>query len=171
MKKLMIAVAALMVSIAAYGQGQFVFNNRALPDVNAPFQDPTGNKLTGYTVQVLAGATGSQMTAAQSVGTTDMRTGNAAGYVNPLTPTVPGIANGAKADVWLNFFQGTATTGTAAATLGPYTVTLAEAPNTPGPLPLGTSPINTGIGTVPEPATLALGLIGLGTLLAFRRRS
>jgi len=171
MKKLMIAVAALMVSIAAYGQGQFVFNNRALPDVNAPFQDKSGVNLTGYTVQVLAGANGSNVSAAQSVGTTDMRTGNAAGYVNPLTPTVPGIGNGAKADVWLNFFQGTSTTGAPAAQLGPYTVTLAEAPNTPGPLPLGTSPINTGIGTVPEPATLALGLIGLGTLLAFRRRS
>lgn len=167
----MIAAAALMVSLAAYGQGQFVFNNRALPDVNAPFQDPQGVKLTGYTVDVLAAATGAGVGAAKSVGTTDMRTGNAAGYVNPLTPTVPGIANGGKADVWLNFYQGTSVSGKPGAQLGPYTVTLAEAPNTPGPLPLGTSPITVPVGTVPEPTTLALGLVGLGTLLALRRRN
>jgi hypothetical protein len=171
MKKLMIAAAALMVSIAAYGQGQFIFNNRSLPDVDAKFVDTTGAGLTGYTVQLLGGATGTAIGSLQPVGQTDMRTGNAAGYVNPLTVTVPGVANGAKADVFLKFFQGTSTTGTAAATLGPYTVAVAEAPATPVPLPLGTSPINTGIGNVPEPTTLALGLIGLGTLLAFRRRN
>jgi MYXO-CTERM domain-containing protein len=168
MKKLMIAVAALMVSIAAYGQGQFVFNNRALPDVDAKFVDASGAGLTGYTVQLLGGATGTPVGSLQALGTTDMRTGNAAGYVNPLTVTVPGVANGAKADVFLNFFQGTGTTGTPAKQLGPYTVTVAEAPNTPGPLPLGTSPIQ--VIAVPEPTTLALGLVGLGTLLAIRRR-
>jgi MYXO-CTERM domain-containing protein len=169
MKKLMIAVAALMVSIAAYGQGQFQFNNRLLPDINAPFQDTAGNKLTGYTINVLAGPTGTTPT--QSVGTTDLRTGNAAGYVNAITPTVPGVKDGAKADVLLQFFAGTATTGTPAATLGPYTVTVAEAPNLPAALPLGASPITVPVGQVPEPTTLALGLVGLGTLLALRRRS
>jgi len=167
----MIAVAALMVSIAAYGQGQFIFNNRSLPDVNAPFQDSSGVNLTGYTVQLLAGPKGTAVDQLQAIGTTDMRTGNAAGYVNPTTPTVPGVAGGKDADVFLKFFQGTSTSGTAAATLGPFTVTVQEAPATPVPLPLGTSPINTGIGTVPEPTTLALGLIGLGSLLALRRRN
>jgi len=171
MKKLMIAAAALMVSLAAYGQGQFSFNNRALPDVNAPFTFSNGTNMTGYTVQLLGGASGTPVGSLQQLATTDFRTGNAAGYVNPITVTVPGVANGAKADIYLNFFKGAGTTGTPDGKLGPYTVTVAEAPNTPPNLALGTSPINTGIPAVPEPTTLALGLIGLGGLLAFRRRS
>jgi len=168
----MIAVAALMVSIAAYGQGSFLFNNHAVPDVTAQFVDKSGVPLTGYTVQLLGGPTGTAVGSLTALTpTTDMRTGNAAGYVNPITVIVPGVADGKKADIWLNFFAGTSTTGTPAAQLGPYTVTVAEAPNLPSALPLGTSPITVPIGTVPEPTTLALGLVGLGSLLALRRRS
>lgn len=61
MKKLIIALAALMVSIAAYGQGQFVFNNRIGTEVNARFvssSDATGTSSIGspdYTVSLLGG--------------------------------------------------------------------------------------------------------------------
>jgi len=174
MKKLMIAVAALMVSIAAYGQGQFVFNNRVPPDINARFQlgseaGSTTSSLAGnaYTVQLLGGKTGSPVASLVPLGTTDFRTGAAAGYVNPLTVTVPGVAGGASADILLNVFQGTATTGTPAATFGPFPVVVQEAPNTPNNLALGTTAL---LVTVPEPATLALGAIGIGALLAIRRR-
>jgi len=172
MKKLMIAVAALMVSIAAYGQGQFVFNNRIPPDINAKFQlatDTTTSSLAGnaYTVQLLGGATGTPVASLTQLATTDFRTGAAAGYVNPLTVTVPGLAGGKSADILLNVFQGTSTTGAPLSTFGPYPVVVQEAPNTPNNLALGTSPL---IVTVPEPATLALGALGLGALLAIRRR-
>jgi len=172
MKKLMIAVAALMVSIAAYGQGQFVFNNRIPPDINAKFQlatDTTTSSLAGnaYTVQLLGGATGTPVAGLTQLATTDFRTGAAAGYVNPLTVTVPGLAGGKSADILLNVFQGTSTTGKPLSTFGPYPVVVQEAPNTPNNLALGTSPL---IVTVPEPATLALGALGLGALLAIRRR-
>jgi MYXO-CTERM domain-containing protein len=173
MKKLMIAVAALMVSLSAYGQGQFVFNNRIPPDINARFQlaseaGTTSSSLTGnaYTVQLLGGATGTPTAQLTQLATTDFRTGAAAGYVNPLTVTVPGLAGGKSADVLLNVFAGTATTGTPLSTFGPYPVVVQEAPNTPNNLALGTSPLI----VVPEPATLALGAIGLGALLAIRRR-
>jgi hypothetical protein len=43
MKKLILALAALMVSLAAYGQGQFVFNNRIPPDINAKFSLDNGS--------------------------------------------------------------------------------------------------------------------------------
>jgi len=173
MKKLMIAVAALMVSIAAYGQGQFVFNNRVPPDIDAKIKlatDPgTTSTIAGnaYTVQLLGGKTGSPVASLAPLGTTDFRTGNAAGYVNPLTVTVPGVAGGSSADILLKVFQGTATTGTPAATFGPFPVVVQEAPNTPNNLALGTTAL---LVTVPEPATLALGAIGLGALLAIRRR-
>jgi hypothetical protein len=174
MKKLMIAVAALMVSIAAYGQGQFVFNNRVPPDVNAQFKlstDTTTSSLAGtaYTVQLLGGASGSPVASLASLGTTDFRTGAAAGYVNPLTVTVPGVANGKNADILLRVFSGVGTTGKSLGDFGPYTVTVAEAPATPPTLALGTNPLI--VPAVPEPATLALGALGLGALLAMRRRS
>jgi len=171
MKKLMIAVAALMVSIAAYGQGQFIFNNRSLPDVNAPFVTDTGVKLSGtdYTVQLLGGAAGTAVGSLTALGTTDFRSGTGAGYVNSISPVVPGVAGGKNADILVKVFAGVGTSGSALATFGPYTVALAEAPATPVALPLGTSSLV--VATIPEPATLALGALGLGALLAIRRRS
>jgi len=64
MKKLIITLAALMVSIAAYGQGQFNFNNRIGTEVNARFvqaSDATGQSSVGspdWTVQLLGGPVG-----------------------------------------------------------------------------------------------------------------
>jgi hypothetical protein len=171
MKKLMIAVAALMVSIAAYGQGQFIFNNRSLPDVNAPFVTDTGVKLSGtdYTVQLLGGAQGTAVGSLVALGTTNFRTGTGAGYVNALSPVVPGVSGGKNADILLQVFAGATATGAPLSTFGPYSVALAEAPATPVPLALGLSPLV--VTTIPEPATLALGVLGLGALLAIRRRS
>jgi MYXO-CTERM domain-containing protein len=176
MKKLMIAAAALMVSIAAYGQGQFVFNNRIPPDINAKFQLATDagttSSLAGtaYTVQLLGGKVGTATSALTELAKTDFRTGAAAGYVNPLTVTVPGVT-GAGADtkalVLLRVFAGTATTGPGLTDFGPYTVDVAAAPATPPNMALGTNPL---IVNVPEPTTLALGALGLGALLAIRRR-
>jgi MYXO-CTERM domain-containing protein len=173
MKKLMIAVAALMVSLSAYGQGQFVFNNRIPPDINARIVLATDaantSSLAGtaYTVQLLGGATGSPVATLVPIATTDFRTGAAAGYVNGLTPTVPGVANGKSADILLKVYAGATATGPALATFGPYPVVVAEGTAPPNNLALGTSPL---IVPVPEPATLALGALGLGALLAIRRR-
>lgn len=158
-----------MVSIAAYGQGQFVFNNRVPPDVNAKIQlaDGTGLAGTAYTVQLLGGAAGSPVAQLTALGTTDFRTGAAAGYVNPLTVTVPGVAGGKNADILLNVFQGVGTAGANLGSFGPFTVQVQEAPATPLTLPMGTTALTV---NVPEPTTLALGVIGLGALLAIRRR-
>jgi len=170
----MIAAAALMVSIAAYGQGQFVFNNRIPPDINAKFQLSsdvgTASSLAGnaYTVQLLGGPTGTAQANLTALATTDFRTGTAAGYVNGLTVTVPTVAGGKSADILLRVFQGTSATGNPMATFGPYAVVVQEAPNPPLNLALGTNPLV--VPAVPEPATLALGALGLGALLAIRRR-
>lgn len=170
MKKLIIAAAALMVSIAAYGQGQFVFNNRVPPDINAKFQLENGTALSGtdYTVQLLGGAQGTPTSGLLPLGSTQFRTGAAAGYVNPLTVTVPGVGGGKNADILVQVFQGATTAGTALSTFGPFTVQVNEAPATPLNLPLGTTAFT--VTQVPEPTTLALGALGLGALLAIRRR-
>lgn len=176
MKKLIIAAAALMVSLAAtYAQGTFAFNNRVPPDINAKIQlatDGASSSLAGdaYSWQLVGGAQGSALSAAQALASGTFRTGNAAGYVNPPAGaiTVPGVADGSKADVWLNIFSGATASGSALSTFGPYTVSLTVPPATPNGLPLGTSPLI--VNVVPEPTTLALGLLGLGSLLFIRRK-
>jgi len=172
MKKLIIAAAALIVSLSAYGQGQFVFNNRIPPDINAKFTlgDANGPGLSGtdYTVQLLGGKAGTPVAQLTPIGTTDFRTGAAAGFVNPLSSVVvPGVPNGGSADVFLRIFKGVGTSGAQLAQFGPFTVTVAEAPTPTPNLPLGTSAFAV---VVPEPATLALGALGLGALLMIRRR-
>jgi hypothetical protein len=174
MKKLIIAVAALMVSIAAYGQGQFVFNNRVLPDVNARFianTDPAAGTSsiigTDYTVQLFNG------TAALDPASTTFRGAAgtaAAGYVTPTTETVAGLAPGATANITLKVVGPNITGGSQ--TFGPYSVALGGGTVTPPNLPLGTTPLTVTLGAIPEPTTLALGFLGLGALgLAIRRRN
>jgi len=169
MKKLIIAVAALMVSIAAYGQGQFVFNNRVLPDVNARFVANTDTGTvssigTDYTVQLFNGAAAldpASTTFRGAAGTA------AAGYVTPTTETVAGVAPGATANITLKVVGPNIAGGSQS--FGPYGVSLGGGTVTPPNLPLGTTPLT--VNLVPEPTTLALGFLGLGALgLAIRRR-
>lgn len=174
MKKLIIALAALMVSVAAYGQGQFVFNNRIGTEVNARFvlaSDAAGQSSVGspdYTVQLLGGPAGTAVGSLVPLdpSSTTMRgaAGTAtAGYVVGVTPSVPGVAIGGNASVVVRV------NGPAGFTqdFGPYTVNgLGGGTATPPNLPMGTSPLV----LVPEPTTLALAALGLGGLLALRRR-
>jgi len=173
MKKLIIAVAALMVSVGAYGQGQFFFSNRDTANgVNARFVLPTDAAGTssvgaGYTVTLTGGAAGAPVGSlvALSPGTTDFRTSSAAaiGYVNPITVTVPGVAAGAGAEVMVNV------KGPGGVFSQLFNVTaLGGGTATPPTLPMGTASLT--LTPVPEPATLALGALGLGALLAIRRR-
>jgi hypothetical protein len=176
MKKLIIALAALMVSVAAYGQGQFVFNNRIGTEVNArfigPSDPPNGSSSSigspDYTVQLLGGPVGTpvgQLVALDPAGTTfrGPAGANTAGYVVGVTPTVPGVAIGANASVLVRVNG----PGGFTQDFGPYTVNgLGGGTATPPNLQLGTSPLV----LVPEPTTLALGALGLGALLLMRRR-
>jgi hypothetical protein len=176
MKKLIIALAALMVSAAAYGQGQFVFNNRIGTEVNArfilPSDPPTGTSSSvgspDYTVQLLGGPVGTAVGSLvaldpASTGFRGAAGTTTAGYVTSVTPTVPGVAIGANASVLLRVTG----PGGFSQDFGPYTVnSLGGGTATPPNLQLGTSPLV----LVPEPTTLALGALGLGALLAIRRR-
>lgn len=175
MKKLIIALAALMVSIAAYGQGQFVFNNRIGTEVNARFVasgDAVGTSSIGspdYTVQLTGGPVGGALVALDPAGTTFRGAAGTttAGYVVGVTPTVPGVAIGGNASILVKVLGPGLAGGSQ--DFGPFTVNgLGGGTATPPNLQLGTSPLTLNI--VPEPATLALGAIGLGALLAIRRR-
>lgn len=172
MKKLIIALAALMVSVAAYGQGQFVFNNRIGTEVNARFVlpgDAAGTSNVGspdWTVALFGGAAGTPVANLQPLNpaTTTFRGApgsTAAGFVTGVTPTVPGVDAGGNADILVRVLgPGTSVD------FGPYQVTLGGGVVVPPNLQLGTNPL-----VVPEPTTLALAALGLGALLALRRRS
>lgn len=174
MKKLIIALAAFMASVAAYGQGQFVFNNRIGTEVQARFILPT-DPATGtsssvgspdWTVQLFGGTQGTP--AAQLVPLNPASTGfrgaagtAAAGFVTGITPEVPGVAPGGAASILVRVLG----PGGIQADFGPYNVTLGGGTITPPNLALGTTPL-----VVPEPTTLALGALGVGALLLMRRR-
>jgi len=172
MKKLIIALAALMVSIAAYGQGQFNFNNRIGTEVNARFvasTDASGASSIGspdWTVQLLGGPVGGNLAALNPSSTTFRGAPGtaAAGYVTSVAPIVPGVDIGGNASIIVRV-------------LGPNSVSqdfkytlngLGGGTVIPPNLQMGTSPLV--VNVVPEPATLALGALGLGALLAIRRR-
>jgi hypothetical protein len=180
MKKLILAAAALLVSIAAYGQGQVVINNRLTPDVNARLilagTDPAGGTSssigTDYTVNFFGGATGSAFSAAQALNPASSTLRGAAGtatagYFTGVTATVPGVDVGGKADIWVQVVN--TASGAKSTPLGPFSATLGGGTVVPPNLAMGTTPLAVNI-SVPEPTTLALGALGLGALLAVRRR-
>lgn len=178
MKKLILTAAALLIAVGAHAQGYFAVNTRASSTSLIKFLDAGGTPLSGsdYFVQVFAGPDANNLTPlADPFALT--RTGTSAGLTNPFNKTFnTALAGGTTVTVGYAAFQGSSwATATAKSPIitkadagagAALTVQLVEAPNLPNTVVLG----NGTVSLVPEPATLALGLIGLGTLLAFRRR-
>jgi PEP-CTERM motif len=178
MKKLMISAVALMIAASAYGQGQFIFNTHDTVGGNVlTFQDGAGAKIAGadYFVDVLAGKDANSLLSvtgdAALVINRMTAAGAATGFTTPFsaTFTVPGMAGGAAATVGYRAYQGTSWDSASVRSqlqMATGTVLLTEAPTPANQVSLGAQTVT----LVPEPTTLALGLIGLGSLLAIRRR-
>lgn len=167
MKKTIIALAALMVSVATYGQGQVNFNNRVtgVVDARVTFADGTGVG-AGYTAQLFGGPAGTpaaQLTALSP--STTFRTSSAAaqGYVNGVTVEVPGVASGNNATLVMRVFA----TGSSAALGESNPITIAVGGGTLPPSNLAGMNAFT---VVPEPSTIALGALGVAALLLRRRK-
>lgn len=177
MKKVIIALASLMVAAAAYAQGTVNFNNRITGVVDARVLLPDGTGAgTGFTAELLGGPAGTPVAQLTPLSpTTTFRTTSAAamGYVNGVTVDVPGVAAGAQATIVMRAFNGaTFASSTLTGQSAPITIGLGGTP--PGGAPLPPASL-TGLqgftlsGTVPEPSTLALGVLGIAAL-ALRRR-
>jgi hypothetical protein len=159
------------MSLSAYGQGQFAFNNRAAPDVDARVvlsTDLPGTSSaagSAYSWQLEGGPEGVTLENATILATGVFRTGGAAGYVEPPIGaiTVPNAPYYSRAEVYFSIFQGPTPNGKSVADFGPHGVGLASPGGAPPSLlPLGTSPL---VVPVPEPSEITLTSFGLSGLL------
>jgi len=178
MKKLIITAAAFMMAVAAYGQGQFLFNTHDVAGGNNVTFTLNGAPATGNDifVEVLAGADKASLTPVTPTLAVN-RTGAGAGYTSPFSAIYTTALASGNAVVGYRAFQGTSydtaanksdLITTVLGTQTPLSVALTTPPTPPNQLLLGAGAVT--INSVPEPGTLALGLLGLGSVLLFRRR-
>jgi hypothetical protein len=171
MKKLIIAMAALLVSVSAYGQGQVVFNNRVVGSVVAQvtlcgaaigIQDGVGAPGAKWEAQLWGGPAGGTLEAL--LPKTTFRTGAGAGFVVPVDVILPKVVPGSIASLQMRAFT---TDGLGYGTSKVFNLTLGGGLNPPANL-VGLEAFS--ICSIPEPSTIALGVLGAAGLLALRRR-
>jgi len=167
MKKLIIAMAAVLVSVSAFGQGAVTFNNRVVGVVDAKVTfvgTTTGVSGAGYEAQLFGGAKGTAEAGLAALNPkTTFRTGAGAGYVSPPATAVEiaGVTPGTDAALQMRVFLNGSLVGKSSvfnnATGG-------------GTLPPANLTGLTAFTVVPEPSTIALGVIGAAALFLIRRR-
>jgi len=172
MKKLLLTAAAMLAVLGAHAQGTLNFANIGA-GVNSPFRDVGGAVLTGatYSVELLAGSSAGSLASVAILQPTF-----SAGYFNGSSRTVGFLGAGFyQVRVW-----NTAAGATYAAALANPAGLIASSavlaitptqpatpPGTPAPL-AGLTPLT--LAPVPEPSTIALGLLGAAALLIRRRK-
>ena len=173
MKKLIVAAAVGFLAVGALAQGQFNFGNRVtVAGIDAKVFMPDGSTPlsgAGYWAQAYVGT---DLESLQPVGTpVNFRTGAAAGYISSVIVTTQ-FPGGTKVWVEMRAWEAPAASYEAALADGrmfgksdPIQLTVAEAPNPP-PDMVGLKSFS----LVPEPSTMALGLLGAAALM-LRRRS
>jgi hypothetical protein len=188
MKKTLTAVAVgLSFTAGVYAQGTVDFRNRntgATPPLDAPVSDVGGAKLgnANFVANIFYSATQSGSFTAIADAAAPFRTGTGAGYWNFGTDSsraIPGIAGGSSAWIQIRVWDSTkgadyATSKAAGSNWGEsaaFQVTLGGAgspPSVPAVL-AGLQPFTLNA-AIPEPSTIALGMLGAAALL-LRRRS
>jgi hypothetical protein len=177
MKKLLVTLAAVLVSVSTFGQGTILFNNRVTGQVDAPVSRPDGTGAgAGVNAQLFLVTGGSTYTALTPATTFRSTSAAAAFYVTqPAAPvTVPGVAAGSQATIVLRAWEGAVGSSYDTAALkgqsNPITISLGGVPPVGAPIP---DAVLTGLqafALVPEPSTMALGLLGAAALLYRRRK-
>lgn len=183
MKKLLITVAlTAAVCVSTYAQGTVDFRNRITGTLDVPvFAQDTTTRLgdAGYVAQLYFSATETGSYAPVSAAPAVFRTGTGAGYWNAgadSTRTLTGITAGGTAwlqvRVWELALGSTYEAAVAAGSLNgmsdPFSIVTGGG-GTPPASPAFMLGL-TSFALVPEPSTIALGVLGLAGLLAIRRR-
>lgn len=173
MKKLIVAAAVGLLAVGALAQGQFNFGNRVtIAGIDAKVFKPDGVTPLAGTDYWAQAYVGTSLDSLAPVGSpVNFRTGAAAGYITSTIVTTP-FPGGTQVFVEMRAWEAGADTFEAAVAGGklfgksdPIQLTVAEAPNTP-PDMVGLKSFS----LVPEPSTMALGLLGAAALM-LRRRS
>jgi hypothetical protein len=174
MKKLLVTLTAVLVSVSAFGQGSVIFNNR-VGTVDAPIRRPDGTGAgAGVTAQLYLVGAGGALTALTPTSTFRTTSAAAAFYLNQVTVTVPGIAPGNPGTFRIRAWEGASyDTSLLKGESNDVTITqLGGQPSTGAPIPDPALAGLTGFAlvAVPEPSTMALGLLGAAALLYRRRK-
>jgi hypothetical protein len=178
MKKLLLTVACVLATISTYAQGTVNFANVGV-GLNAPVFDVDGTtKLegAGFMAQLYAGADANSLVAV--AGATTFLTGANAGFFVGGTKAVPGIDLGAAGTFQVRAwdaagggtYEAALAAGAKAGLSGTFTVTTGGGgiPANPPATLVGLTSFN--LTQVPEPSTIALGLLGAAGLLIRRRK-
>jgi hypothetical protein len=179
MKKLLLTFAALAITLAtSYGQGEVFFANRIAGSIDARARlvgAATGFADTAYNADIAVLRNGVWESVPGSVTPFRGTPGSAAnGYITGFNLVIPGIAPGATATLRMRGFQG--------ASYDASTLAQGQTPEFTVSLGGGTIPVPNmdGLGNgaaaiwdinvVPEPSTIALGVLGAAALLLRRRK-
>jgi hypothetical protein len=178
MKKLLVTLAAVLVSVSTFAQGTVNFNNRVTGQIDAPVLAPDGVSGAGSLGTVnaqLFRVTGSTYTPVGQA--TTFRAPTAANpllaaYINGIASmAIDGAAANTSVTLVLRAWQGASYD--AASVFGqsnPVTVTLGgDIPGAPPAVPANLVGLQ-GFTLVPEPSTIALGILGAAALLYRRRK-
>jgi hypothetical protein len=170
MKKTIVALLALVgTTVATFGQAQVVLANLSGP-VDAPIGTSTGaNPGPDARAALYLADSNTMVTPA----TTFLDFAGFEKYLNQVTLSIPGNTGQAvnvRVRAWMTTGPGGAATWEAAGSRGEstvFSVTPTVAPATPPDL-VGLTSFN--ISIVPEPSTIALGVLGAAALLLRRRK-
>jgi hypothetical protein len=193
MKKALITVVSTVAALSAMAQGTLNFANGGA-GVNAPVSDINGGALlsgAGFTAQLFAGTAGTAWDSLTGLTTSPFATGASSGYFFGGSAAVPGVAAGSSAAyqvrVWNSSAFGTWAAAWAAFQAGDPTAHVGVSGWNGVGLPTSTlassnlgggavTPPNLtqlqafGLQAVPEPSTIALGILGAAGLLLRRRK-
>jgi hypothetical protein len=187
MKKLLILAVSVAATIGALAQGTVNFANAGAGGLNARIFGTDGTTAlagTGYIAQLWAGASAGSMNPITP--TVTFGTGANAGYFFGGSRTIPTVPAGSPAFFQVRVWEAAAgaswdvasvrngaqvggdTVSYHGAALGPYQSPNLTAPPSTPPNLLGLQSFS--LYVVPEPSTIALGVLGLAGLLVLRRR-
>jgi len=175
MKKLLIVLGVMVAGLGAYAQGTISFTDIVIAGgvrtIDAPVSGPGGLLAgSGFTAQLWAGANANSLVAVGNG--SPFLSGGGAGYFNGGSIAIPGIAPGSAAVLqvraWDDSTGATWATATVRGQSATLTITTGGAGSPPG-LPANLTGLAS-FSIVPEPTTIALGVLGAAALLLRRRK-
>jgi len=180
MKKLLVTLAAVLVSVSTFAQGTINFSNRNIQGASGAYNVRVEGDTTGAVAQLFL-VSGGNFTAVPGQATFRTTAGQTWAFQDAVLATVPGVAPGQNAQFVMRVWKGASfDTASIKAESATFTVGPLGGENPTGGLPflppdlagpggVGGIPSTTLV-LVPEPSTIALGLLGAAALLYRRRK-